>query len=86
VVADCGADDLATPGSAQAKSSHQPLDRAAGHGVSFTVHLLPNLVSTVNLQVRVPHSFDLWHQLAVAPGSVALQIRISTAGGIPAIG
>ena len=50
-----GADHLASAHAPQSQTFHEPLDRAAGHRHAFTVHLMPDLVGTIDPQVGLPN-------------------------------
>ena len=51
VVADGGADRLATTDRVQPQPAHQPLNPATRYCLSFTFHLLPDLVGPVDLKL-----------------------------------
>ena len=65
-VADGGTHHPAALDTSQAQAPHQPLDGPARHLDALAVHLLPDLVGTIDLQVGVPDLFDLGHQRVVA--------------------
>src|SRR6266516_2059088 len=59
LVRDGGPDaGLATDDAPQAESTHEPLDRAAGNPGALALELGPDLVSTVDPPVLLPHSMD----------------------------
>jgi hypothetical protein len=49
------------------------------------MHLLPDLVSPVNLHVAVPDATHVAYQLGVALRTAADQRRITLAGGVTAV-
>ena len=89
-IANRGAHDLAAHHAAQPETTHQPLDRATRTGSAFAVHLLPDLVGTVDLHVvDLPDLFDMRNQLGISLGASAAQRRIallSNASPIPGRG
>lgn len=58
-------------------ASHEPLDRAAGHGYTLSVHLHPDLVGAVNLHVGVPDTLDMGNQFIVTLGACTAQLRLA---------
>ena len=55
----CCAHDFASHDATQASLAHEALHGAAGHIRPLTPQLAPNLVSPVDLQVRLPDTFDV---------------------------
>jgi hypothetical protein len=49
---------------------------------AFAVHLLPDLVGTVDLQVDLPDAINLRYQGFIAPGACATQGRIALLRGM----
>ena len=64
---------------------HEALYSAAGYNDAFSIQLLPNLVSTVDLQVNLPDALDMRNQGFIALRSLASQGRIALLCGIPSI-
>ena len=68
-VGDCGAYDFAPACTLQPQTLHQPLDGAACHRDALAVHLMPDLVGTVNLHVGMPDLLNFWHQGVIRLGA-----------------
>jgi len=74
--------DLPAPDTGQAQLSHQALDGVASNLNPLPVHLAPDLVSTIELHVRLPDALDLRLQFFIAlnagwpQGRVALSCRM----------
>jgi hypothetical protein len=71
---------LATKHTAQAQTSHQSFDGAAGHRNAFAIHLRPDLVSAIDLHVGVPDPLDVWDECVIVLGSGTPQGRIAHLG------
>jgi len=64
---------------------HQALDGTPGNDRALAVHLHPDLVGTVDLQVVVPHPLDGRHQHRIALCSGAEQAWGTQPGNVPAV-
>jgi len=73
-IADGGAHHLAPAHALQTQAAHEPLARAARRHDAFAVHLLPDLVCTVDLHVDVPHALNARRQGAVAAGALPSRV------------
>ncbi len=76
-IADGGAHNLATAHAPQAQAPHQSLDRAAGHGSAFAVHLVPDFVSTIDLHIGLPDTLDLQGQRDITLDACTTQLRVA---------
>jgi len=74
--------NLAAHDATQVGLAHQALDRAAGHIGSLASQQAPHLVGSMDLQVRLPHPFDIGAQHVVAQGACATQLRITLLRGV----
>jgi hypothetical protein len=74
-----GANHLATACTLQSQAFHQPLDGAACNLDTFTVHLMPDLVGTVDLHVGLPDLLDLGHQGVIRLGTCTAQFGLALA-------
>ena len=81
-VKDRGADDFASANALQTHAFHESLDRAAGHFGALSVHLVPDLISAVDLHVGLPDSLDLRGQHLITLGSGSAQFGFALAGGM----
>src|SRR3990167_3024010 len=74
-VRDSGTDHLASAHAPQFQTLHEPLNGATGHRNAFTVHLMPDLVGTVNLHIGLPDLLDFGHQGVIRLGACTAQFR-----------
>jgi hypothetical protein len=51
---------LATPNTLQAQALHQPLDGATRNRYALSLHLLVDLVSSIDPHISLPDPLDLW--------------------------
>jgi len=63
--------------SPQAQVAHESLECAASHGNAFRVHLLPDLVGTIDQRVGVPDPLDIRYQLLVLLVPSEAQCRVA---------
>ena len=80
-----GSDAFAAPDPGQPELAHQPLDRTAGNGYAFSVHLLPDLVCAVDLPVGMPDPLNIGRQILITLGSGAMKFWIALAGSMQAV-
>ena len=66
-----GANLLATAHTPQSQPAHEPFHGTARHRNVLAVHLLPDLLGTVDLHIGLPDTFDMRHQplIALGPGA-----------------
>ncbi len=64
-------------GVAYTQTAHEMLHGTARDRKVFAVHLLPNLIGAIDLQVGLPDTFNLRHHYIIALGPGAAQFRIS---------
>ena len=74
--------DLAAHNAAQPGLAHQAHHGAAGHVGSLTPQLAPHLVGPVDLQVRLPDSFDVRAHHVVALSTGTAQCRVALLGRV----
>jgi hypothetical protein len=77
-----GPNDLAPANALQAKVFHQPLERTACHGGALTIHLLPDLVGTIDRLIGLPGGLGLRHQCFIAFGPGAKQFGLAFEGSL----
>ena len=58
-VRDGGAHRLATSGALQAQQTHEPLHGTAGHRNGFSIHLLPDFIGAIGLEVIIPDTLNV---------------------------
>ena len=66
----------------QTKALHQPFDRAVGHVCAFSVHLVPDLASAVDLPVGLPDGLNLSDQPLITLGTGTAQFWIASVGSM----
>ena len=77
-----GTHSLATTSALEPQLPHQTLHGTPRHPYAFAMHLLPDLVSAIDLQILLPDALDLGNQLCIPLGTCRLQRRIPLAGGV----
>src|SRR3990167_5284095 len=76
---------LASANSLQAVLAHQALHGAACDGDAFSTQLVPDLVGTVDPEVRLPHATNLRRQFSIAQAASAQQRRVALTGRVPPV-
>jgi hypothetical protein len=80
-----GANDLASPDTAQTQFAHQALDRAASHQHALTSQLTPDLLDAIDLHVGPPDALYLGNQHIISTNPCAALVRLSLQGSMPPI-
>src|SRR5690625_5871347 len=77
---------LAAPDTFNAQTSHQPLNRAAGHPDAFPPELMPDLAYAVELEAFFPNTPDLRAQPSIALNAGGRPGRVRLPGGVLTVG
>lgn len=74
------------PGSLDAQAAHEPLYGTTGDGQILPVHLSPNFVCTIDLEILLPDAPYFNHLLFILFGPVATQRWVAAPGSMKPVG
>src|SRR5690606_15575727 len=81
-----GTHPFATSDTLDTKATHQAFNRAASPRHAFPIQLLPDLANPIDLEVLLPHTLNIHHELFIPLGPQASQLRIPASGGMSPVG